>query len=88
MYSFIITTQLLENIKKITELKTHLNLLKCSQKQVVKLEFEARADSVFSSTSVEGNPLSLTVVKQVMKSNSKNLITSEKEVKNYNYKNS
>lgn len=53
---------------------------------VILAEFErhAREISAFSSTSIEGNTLPLTEVKQILKSLPQNITDSQKEVLNYN----
>lgn len=48
------------------------------------LERSAREISTYASTSIEGNPLPLTDVKQILKTNPQNLRSSEQEVINYN----
>lgn len=50
----------------------------------MEMEIRAREVSSHASTSIEGNPLPLTDVKQLIKLNPKNLRDSEKEVLNYN----
>jgi Fic family protein len=50
----------------------------------VELEKRAREISVFSSTSIEGNPLPLTDVKRILKTAPEHIRDSEKEVLNYN----
>ena len=54
--------------------------------QPVLLEFEktATAVSVYASTSIEGNPLPLTEVKKILKSQPQAIRDSEREVLNYN----
>lgn len=45
---------------------------------------KARILSSFTSTKIEGNPLSLTAVKTILKTEPKNIKDTEKEVINYN----
>ncbi|OGS22368.1 MAG: hypothetical protein A2252_02160 [Elusimicrobia bacterium RIFOXYA2_FULL_39_19] len=51
---------------------------------MVEFERHAREISAFSSTSIEGNPLPLTAVKQILKNLPQNITDSQKEVVNYN----
>lgn len=81
---YTITPKILENIKKITTIKTELNGKRFPE--IVKMKFEksARDLSVHSSTSIEGNPLPLTEVKRVLKNKPEHVRDSEREVLNYN----
>lgn len=81
---FTITNRLLAHITKITTLISELNSRRFPQ--VVSMEFEkrARALSTFASTSIEGNPLPLTEVKKILKSQPQYIRNTEKEVLNYN----
>lgn len=81
---YTITDKLLANINRINSLIHELNNQRLPQ--VVLFEFEkiARAVSSYASTSIEGNPLPLTEVKQILKSTPINIRDSEKEVLNYN----
>ncbi|MBI2329826.1 Fic family protein [Candidatus Daviesbacteria bacterium] len=81
---YTITDRLLSNIKRISTLVNELNNRRFPH--VVLLEFEkaARAVSTYASTSIEGNPLSLTEVKKILKSKPGHIRDSEKEVLNYN----
>lgn len=78
------TDRLLKNISDINRLIGELNNKRFSSTVLYKLSSEAKYRSTHSSTSIEGNPLGLTDVKKLLKSNPKNLKTSEKEVLNYN----
>ena len=53
---------------------------------VVLVEFTRKANSIsaYASTSIEGNPLPLTEVKNILKSKPENVRDSEREVLNYN----
>lgn len=81
---YIITDQLLANITRINTLVRNLNDRRFPKIVLVEFENTAREVSVYASTSIEGNPLPLTEVKKVLKSNPVNIRDSEKEVINYN----
>lgn len=55
-----------------------------NQKELAKLEVSARELSSYASTSIEGNPLPLTDVKQLLKSSKVHIRDTEREVLNYN----
>lgn len=82
---FTITSKIVENIKRIGIIVSDLNRQHFSKLTLVKLEESARITSSHSSTSIEGNPLPLTDVKRIIKSQPGNLRDSEKEVLNYNH---
>jgi Fic family protein len=79
-----ITPKLLANIKKIGILAADLNNRRFPGIVMVKLEQAAREMSACSSTGIEGNPLSLTEVKRIIRNNPQNISNSEREVLNYN----
>src|SRR5665811_1182799 len=81
---YTITSRLLANIKRITEIITVLNNQRFSGVILAELEKRAREISAFSSTSIEGNPLPLTDVKRILKNKPEHIRDSEKEVLNYN----
>lgn len=81
---YIITSKLLENIKRITLLVNELNQKRFPETVFVKLRENAEAVSTFASTSIEGNPLPLTDVKRILKNRPENIRDSELEVLNYN----
>jgi len=81
---YTITNKLLANIKNISEIIFDLNNRNFSKVVLIELEKKARAISVFSSTSIEGNPLPLTDVKRILKNKPEHIRDSEKEVLNYN----
>ncbi|MFA5169314.1 MAG: Fic family protein [Candidatus Paceibacterota bacterium] len=81
---YTITSRLLSNIKRITELVTELNGRHFPDVVLLDFERKAREVSAHSSTSIEGNPLPLTEVKKLIKSAPENVRDSEKEVLNYN----
>jgi Fic family protein len=84
MYKYSITAQLLKNIKNIAAKVSEMNVKHLSDLVLMDLEKNALAESAFSSTSIEGNPLPLTEVKKIIKNRPKNLRDSEREVLNYN----
>jgi len=81
---YTISNRLLANIKRITSIIADLNNQVFSGVVFVELEKRAREISVFSSTSIEGNPLPLTDVKRILKTAPEHIRDSEKEVLNYN----
>jgi len=81
---YTITDRLLANIKSINTLVNELNNRRFPHVVLVELEKTARAVSTYASTSIEGNPLPLTEVKQILKSKPAHIRDSEKEVLNYN----
>jgi len=81
---YIITHQLLANIKKINNLVQELNYQRFPHVILFELEKAAREVSTYTSTSIEGNPLPLTEVKKILKSAPQNVRQSEQEVLNYN----
>ncbi len=81
---YIITHNLLENIKRINNLVSELNDNRFPNVVLLELERTAREVSTYASTSIEGNPLPLTEVKKILKSKPQYVRDSEKEVLNYN----
>jgi len=79
-----ITDQLLANITQINSLIRDLNDRRFPKVVLVEFEKKAREISAHASTSIEGNPLPLTDVKRILKSNPTNIRDTEKEVINYN----
>ena len=79
-----ITNKLLFNIKKISSIVFELNNKRFPEIVLYELERRAREISAHSSTSIEGNPLPLTDVKQILKTQPQILRNSEQEVINYN----
>ena len=63
---YSITPALLERIKRITLLVYELNRRHVSEVALMQLEDEARAVSIYASTSIEGTSLPLTEVKRLM----------------------
>ncbi len=81
---YTITDRLLANIKKINSIVFELNNKRFTKVVLYELERAAREISAYASTSIEGNPLPLTDVKQILKSRPENIRDSEHEVINYN----
>ncbi len=81
---YTITPLLLERIKQIAVLTHELNKHTLSGIALARLEREARAVSAYASTSIEGNPLPLTEVKRLLKTQPGTVRQSELEVLNYN----
>ncbi len=82
--NYTITNKLLSNIKQISSIVLELNNRRFSKVILYELERRAREISTYASTSIEGNPLPLTDVKQILKTQPQNLRSSEQEVINYN----
>jgi len=81
---YVITDQLLANIKRISSLVGDINTRRFPKLVMLEFERRARAVSAYASTSIEGNPLPLTEVKKILKSRPENIRDSEREVLNYN----
>ena len=81
---YTITDLLLGNITKVNSLVNELNNRHFAKLVLVEFERVAREVSAYTSTSIEGNPLSLTEVKKVLRSKTTNIRDTEKEVLNYN----
>ena len=81
---FTITNELLANIKQISTLVHNLNERRFPEPVLVELQRNAEVVSSYASTSIEGNPLPLTDVKQILKNKPENVRDSEQEVLNYN----
>jgi len=81
-YSY--TKKIVDNLGRIREIVVTFNERHFPNTVLMQLENDARALSVFSSTSIEGNPLPLTDVKQILKSRPENVRDTEREVLNYN----
>lgn len=81
---YTITPKLLNKIKEITRITTNLNNKRFPDTIKTELAKRSVSLSVYSSTSIEGNPLSLTEVKKILKNKPENIRDSEKEVLNYN----
>lgn len=81
---YTLTDSLLINIRKIGELMGELNSKSLSETVFFDLEQKARILSSFTSTKVEGNPLSLLEVKSLLETKLQNIKNAEREVVNYN----
>lgn len=79
-----VSPPLLRAIKQITLLVHRLNQGQLTQPQLAKLLSAARDLSTYASTSIEGNPLPLTDVRQLLKNRPESARQSEQEVLNYN----
>jgi len=81
---YSISNKLLRNLTKIAEIKTQLSGRKLPKLIFMDMWKAAQELSTHASTSIEGNPLGLTMVKAVLKGQPKNAGASEREVLNYN----
>ncbi len=81
---YTITNKLLSNIKYIALLVEELNNQRFPKVVLMDFERKAREVSSFASTSIEGNPLPLTEVKNLLKNRPEHIRDSEREVLNYN----
>lgn len=81
---YTITARLLSSIKKINSIIIELNNKHFPRTVLYQFEKEAQAVSTHASTSIEGNPLPLTDVKQILKSQPSHIRQSEQEILNYN----
>ena len=81
---YTISNKLLSTIREIGESLGELKSLQLSVQELAKLEIEARELSSYASTSIEGNPLPLTDVKRLLKSQKEHMRDTQREVLNYN----
>ena len=81
---YTITNTLATNMRKIGEIIGELNSKVISPTVLVNMERDARDLSSHSSTQIEGNPLPLTDVKRIIKSQPEHIRDTEREVLNYN----
>lgn len=81
---YAISNRLLLTIREIGESIGEIKSLRLTDNALAKLELQARELSSYASTSIEGNPLPLTDVKRLLKSQKKSLRDTEREVLNYN----
>jgi len=81
---YTISNELLVTIREIGESLGELKSLQLTDQDLARLEIEARELSSYASTSIEGNPLPLTDVKRLLKTNKENIRDTEREVLNYN----
>lgn len=84
MFKYQVSYQLLNSIKKITQIITRLEGKRYVVPVLAAYELQANSLSAYSSTSIEGNPLPLTEVKKIIKNAPKNRRETEIEVLNYN----
>lgn len=82
--TYSISPALLRDIKRIALLVHDLNREVFPDVVLMEAVAEARSVSTYASTSIEGNPLSLTEVKRLLKHSPAELRRSEREVVNYN----
>jgi len=81
---YTISNKLLVTIREIGESLGELKSFHLTDQDLAKLEIEARELSSYASTSIEGNPLPLTDVKRLLKTQKENIRDTEREVLNYN----
>lgn len=81
---YSVSNNLLNNLTKIAGIKAELNGKKLPKLVIMEMWRAAQELSTHASTSIEGNPLPLTMVKAVLKGQPKNVKDSEREVLNYN----
>lgn len=81
---YTITNTLLTTIRQIGETIGEIRSFNLTGKALAELEISARELSSFASTSIEGNPLALTDVKRLLKTQKEHIRDTEREVLNYN----
>ena len=81
---YTISNKLLLTIREIGESIGEIKALRFTNAALAKLELSARELSSYASTSIEGNPLPLTDVKQLLKPRKESIRDTEREVLNYN----
>lgn len=82
--AYTISNKLLFTIREIGESLGEIKAFRLSDKMLAKLELNARELSSYASTSIEGNPLPLTDVKRLLKTQKEAIRDTEREVLNYN----
>ena len=82
---YTISNKLLLTIREIGESIGEIRANDLTGTALAKLELNARELSSYASTSIEGNPLPLTDVKQLLKTHKENIRNTEREVLNYNH---
>ncbi len=82
--NYHISPALLKILKRIAILVHELNKQKLNEVVQAELIKESQVNSIYASTTIEGNPLSLTAIKQLLKHKPEQLQKSELEVLNYN----
>ena len=78
---YTITNKLLITIREIGESLGELKSFHPSDQDLAELEIEARELSSYASTSIEGNPLPLTDVKRLLKTQKEYVRDTEREEK-------
>ncbi len=81
---YTLTDELLITIRKIGEVIGGINSVRLSTQAINELQIKARVLSTHASTSIEGNPLALTDVRQLLKSSPSQIRDTEREILNYN----
>jgi len=81
---YTITNKLLKNITDINKLVVDLNNKRFPKPILYQLDMEAKELSTYSSTSIEGNNLTITQIKNLLKKKPQNLKDTEQEIVNYN----
>ncbi len=81
---YTISNKLLLTIREIGESIGEIRSFSLSNQELAKLEINARELSSYASTSIEGNPLPLTDVKRLLKTQKETIRETEREVLNYN----
>lgn len=84
MPKYTITDKLLMTIRETGEAIGEIKSYRLTGNALAQLELGARQLSSYASTSIEGNPLPLTDVKQLLKSKKRHIRDTEREVLNYN----
>ena len=79
-----ITHTILNNIRQIGEVLGEIKSLQLKNTTLSQIQYKARELSAYASTSIEGNPLSLTDVKRLLKNQLSAVRDTEKEILNYN----
>ena len=81
---YTITNTLLRNIRDINKLVVDLNNKRFPKPILYQLDKQARELSIHSSTSIEGNNLTLTEIKKLLKNKPEHIRDTEQEILNYN----
>ncbi|OGH64664.1 MAG: hypothetical protein A2821_04405 [Candidatus Magasanikbacteria bacterium RIFCSPHIGHO2_01_FULL_41_23] len=81
---YTVSPKLLQNVKRISVLVAELNYQPLAKVVLMDWEKKAREISAHASTSIEGNPLPLTDVREILKHRPEFIRDSEREVLNYN----
>lgn len=84
LFTYQITEKLLRHIKDIAVSYNELQQHPLPDVVLAHFQKDAMVTSAYTSTSIEGNPLSLTEVRHILKNRPSNQRNSEREVLNYN----